>query len=198
MAREPDARPLLAGPEGRRRLDGAIVTALAGIGAPTRPGGPAGALGDRLMAGEPLTEDTDWRAPLGPFRDTSIVRGTLDELLSARLTDGRYGLDVVVDALLPWALPLLEPTLVDPLDPFDIEDRCRRGLRRAVGALGGERLDVSGRGGLAATPGHTGEGLEHDAMGNVDRLAGPVVGRGDLDDVEADQLGSLGQRPDHP
>ncbi len=198
MAREPDARPLLAGPEGRRRLDAAVVTALAGVGAPTRPGGSARMLGDRLAAGEPLTEDTDWRAPLGPFRDTSIVRGTLDELLSARLIDGRFGIDVVVDALLSWARPLLERELVDPLDPFDIEDRCRRGLRRAVGALGGERLDASGRGGLTTAPGHTGEGLEHDAVGNVDRLVGPVVGRGDLDDVEADQLGSLGQHPDHP
>ncbi len=196
--REPDARPLLAGPEGRRRLDAAVVTALGGLGAPTRPGGPAGVLGDRLAAGEPLTEDTDWRAPLGPFRDTSIVRGTLDELLSARLTDGRFGIDVVVDALLSWALPHLAPALVDPLDPFDVEHRCRRGLRRAVGALGGERLAASGLGGFSAAPGHAGEGLEHHPVGDVDGLVGPVVGRGDLDDVEPDQLGPLGQRPDHP
>jgi hypothetical protein len=129
----------VSGPSGRARLAAAVGAAMAAQGAPTRPGGEPAVLAERWAAGEPLAEDTDWRAPLGPFRDTGIVRGTLDELLSARLTDGRFGLDVVLDALLPDAIAELGP-LVDALDPYDLRQRCRGLLRQVVAGLGDEAL----------------------------------------------------------
>jgi hypothetical protein len=127
--------------DGRAHLAAAVVAALDGVGAPTRPGGAPGVLRERRAAGEPLTEDTDWLAPLGPFRDTTMVRGTLGELLAARFVDGRFGVDVVVAALVPAALVALEGEISDALDPADARARCGHALAAAVAALGDHGLD---------------------------------------------------------
>jgi hypothetical protein len=81
-------------------------------------------LGARLARREPLCEDTDWECPLGPFRDTSVVRGTLGELCQARLTDLSFGLGVVVHELLPAA----EPALAADVSAHAVDDAHARAM----------------------------------------------------------------------
>jgi len=119
----------LGTPEGSAALAAAVRLALDARGAPTRPGGEPGRLGDRLERREPLCEDTDWDCALGPFRDTSIVRGTLGELAAARLTDLSFGLGVLARSLEPEARAALGP-LVDAVDEAD----ARRQVTDAVAA----------------------------------------------------------------
>jgi hypothetical protein len=119
----------LTTPAGSAALAGAVRAALDASGAPTRPGGEPGRLGDRLGRREPLCEDTDWECALGPFRDTSIVRGSLGELAAARLTDLSFGLGVLARHLEPEARATLDP-LVDALDEAD----ARRQVTDAVAA----------------------------------------------------------------
>lgn len=129
----------LATPSGAAALAGAVRVALDATGAPTRPGGRPGRLGDRLADREPLCEDTDWDCPLGPFRDTSIRRGSLGELCAARLTDLSFGLGVLVTALGPAASEALGPSLA-AVDEADARLRVGEAL---AGALLGPLQDRS-------------------------------------------------------
>jgi hypothetical protein len=121
----------LATPAGAAALAAAVRVALDAMGAPTRPGGPPGRLGDRLANHEALCEDTDWDCPLGPFRDTTLRRGSLGELCAARLTDLSFGLGVVVAELGPRATEVLGP-LVEALDDADERRVVRDGLAAAL------------------------------------------------------------------
>jgi hypothetical protein len=121
----------LATPAGSAALAVAIRAALDARGAPTRPGGEPGRLGDRLARREPLCEDTDWDCALGPFRDTSIVRGTVGELASARLTDLSFGLGVLATSLAPTARAALEP-LLDALDEADARNQVTDAVAAAL------------------------------------------------------------------
>lgn len=127
------ADELLRGPDGNAVLGRAVRAVLALDGAPTRPGADAGRLADRLVAGEPLAEDTDWQAPLGPFRDPHVVAGTLGELCAARLRSGGFAGDVLL-ALLAAALRERSTDLLGAaLDEADADAACRSAMARHLG-----------------------------------------------------------------
>jgi hypothetical protein len=118
--------------EGRDALADAAWQALAHVGAPTRPGGTASVLLARLLTREPLCEDTDYGAPLGSFRDSSIVRGTFGELWTARLDDRSWAASVVASALLPRVLALGDGELATARDDAERRDAAITAIERAV------------------------------------------------------------------
>lgn len=122
----------VAGDDGRGVLGVAVGVALGQTGAPTYPGGPAATLADRLDTGEPLTEDTDRRAPLGPWRDGSVVPGTLGELCAARLTSGSFAGDVLLDLLVPAARAEAADLLTVAIDDAAARQACREGWVRLL------------------------------------------------------------------
>lgn len=117
---------------GREVLGVAVGVALGHTGAPTYPGGPAETLADRLGAGEPLAEDTDRRAPLGPWRDGSVVPGTLGELCAARLTSGSFAGDLLLDLLGPAARAEASDLLATAVDDAAARQACRQGWARLL------------------------------------------------------------------
>jgi hypothetical protein len=140
---------------GRSTLAALLAVVLAHEGAPTWPGGPTAPLLERRARGEPLTEDTDARAPLGPFRDWSIVPGTLGELCGARLRTGAFAGDVLLDLLVPVARAEAADLLADALDDADARTAAHAAWARVLGGplrtvaldalLGVHRVDDAAR-----------------------------------------------------
>lgn len=122
----------VAGETGRDVLRVAVGVALGHTGAPTYPGGPAAALAERLRTGEPLAEDTDQRAPLGPWRDGSVVPGTLGELCAARLTSGSFAGDLLLDLLVPAARAEAADLLTAAVDDAAARQACHEGWVRVL------------------------------------------------------------------
>jgi len=123
----------LGSPSGAEALAEAVAAALDATGAPTRPGGSPARLRDRLANGEPLCEDTDWECALGPFRDRSVVPGSLGELAAARLTDLSFGLGVMTRSLHGQARVVLGDLIV-AVDEADARGQVTDAL--AVALLG--------------------------------------------------------------
>jgi hypothetical protein len=126
------ATAVLSTPEGRRALDGAVARALAMEGAPTRPGGPAEPLIARWRRRAPLSEDTDWSAPLGPFRDRDLLPGTVGELCAARLSTGGFAAGVLARALAPLLDTVAAEHLSGALDEAERRDACLVALGRSL------------------------------------------------------------------
>jgi len=118
---------------GRSTLAALLAVVLAHEGAPTWPGGSSAPLQERRARGEPLTEDTDARAPLGPFRDWSIVPGTLSEVCGARLRSGAFAGDVLLDLLVPVARVEAAELLADALDEADARTAAHAAWARVLG-----------------------------------------------------------------
>jgi hypothetical protein len=121
----------LGSPSGAEALAQAVAAALDSIGAPTRPGGAPGRLRDRWERREPLCEDTDWECALGPFRDHSIVPGSLGELAAARLTDLSFALGVMTRSLEAPARAVLAD-LLDAVDEADARNQVTEALAAAL------------------------------------------------------------------
>ena len=122
----------LGTPDGRAALQGAVRRALDATGAPTRPGGTSAPLTQRWEAGEPLAEDTDWRSPLGGWRDTSVRRGTIGELGAALLTSGIYAGELVIERLVPLASALPEAAGSPARDDAEHRDHVRAVVHRVL------------------------------------------------------------------
>ena len=123
----------LATAAGAAALSSAMGHVLALAGAPTRPDGAAEPLGERWRRGEPLAEDTDWRSPLGPFRDPDVQAGTLGELCAARLVAGPFAGDVLLERLVPFARATAPDLLVTARDTADADAACLQALAGVVG-----------------------------------------------------------------
>ena len=122
----------LGTPSGRTALQEAVRRALEATGAPTRPGAPSAPLTQRWDAGEPLAEDTDWRSPLGGWRDTSVQRGTIGELGAALLTSGIYAGDLVIERLVPFAEALPEAAGSTARDDAEHHEHVRAVVHRVL------------------------------------------------------------------
>lgn len=110
----------------------AVLAVLAHDGAPTRPDGPTGSLADRWAEGDPLAEDTDWRSPLGPFRDPDVHANTLGELCAARLVSGSFAGDLLLALLVPFARVAAGDLLAGADDDADADTTCLAALARIV------------------------------------------------------------------
>ena len=164
---------LLATPAGAAALQSAVAHVLALAGAPTRPDGAAEPLGERWRRGEPLAEDTDWRSPLGPFRDPDVQAGTLGELCAARLVAGPFAGDVLLERLVPFARAAAPDLLAPARDTADADAACVQARAGVVGQgwRGRPLAPLVG----AATPAHGADGHAGPAAGAAVTPADPAA-----------------------